>query len=285
MLLREYYLLTKPGIIRGNVMTTVAGYLLAAQGHITWLPFIGVVVGTTLVIASACVYNNVIDRDIDKKMERTAKRALATGSISVRSALIFATVLGIAGFVTLLLLTNVLTTILGVIGLVSYVVLYGYAKRHSIHGTLVGTIPGAMPLVSGYTAFTNQFDNAAWLLFLVMVCWQMPHFYAIAIYRLKDYKNAGLPVMPAKKGVSITKIQIMMYVVAFGIAAILLSMQGYTGKVFAAIMGAITVYWLYMGITGWQTTDENKWARGMFGFSLLALLALSVLLSVESFTP
>ncbi|MEO6513375.1 MAG: heme o synthase [Candidatus Saccharimonadales bacterium] len=284
-MLRDYYVLTKPGIIRGNVMTTLAGFLLAAQGHISFGVLLAVSGGTALVIASACVFNNVIDRDIDKKMVRTAKRALVTGTIAIRSALVYAVVLGIAGFIVLLLFTNVLTTVLGFIGFVSYVVFYGYAKRHSVHGTLVGTIPGAMPLVSGYTAVTNHFDTGALLLFLIMVAWQMPHFYGIAIYRLKDYAAAGLPVMPVKKGIRTTKLQIMLYVLGFAAMCGLLSIFGYAGSVFAVVMSIVSAYWLYLGAKGWKSKDDTKWARGMFGFSLIALLVMSVLLSIESLVP
>jgi heme o synthase len=285
MLAREYYHLTKPGIIRGNVMTTLAGFLLAANGHINWRVLVSVLCGTALIIASACVFNNVIDRDIDKKMARTAKRALVQGTISIRAALIYATVLGIVGFAVLLIGTNVLTSLLGLLGFVSYVVFYGIAKRRSVHGTLVGTIPGAIPLVSGYTAVTNNLDMGALLLFVIMVFWQMPHFYGIAIYRLKDYAAAGVPVMPVKKGIHTTKVQIMVYIVGFAIACLLLTLFGYTGVVFAVVMGLVSLYWLYLGAKGWQAKSDVKWARGMFGFSLITLLVMSVLLSIESLVP
>ena len=266
-------------------MTTLAGFLLAAQGHIALRPLLGVLVGTTLVIASACVFNNVIDRDIDKHMERTKKRALVQGTISIRSALLFASLLGVMGFVLLTWLTNTPTVVLGLIGLVSYVVLYGYAKRNSVHGTLVGTIPGAVPLVSGYTAVTHSLDNGALLLFLIMVFWQMPHFYSIAIYRIKDYAAAKLPVMPVKNGVQTTKVQIMLYIVGFSMTCVVLSIYRYTGTTVAIGMTIVSLYWLYLGAKGWNSPDDTKWARGMFGFSLLALLTFSALLGVESLVP
>lgn len=266
-------------------MTTIAGFLLAANGHIRIGLLIAAVTGTALVIASACVFNNIIDRDIDKKMSRTKKRALVQGSISIRAAILYGVVLGLLGFAILLAFINLLTTLLGLIGLVFYVVFYGIAKRKSVHGTLVGTIPGAMPIVAGYTAVTNSFDSAALLLLVIMVFWQMPHFFGIAIFRFKDYKAAGLPVMPVKAGIATTKIQIMLYVAAFAAACILLSNAHYTGTVFAVVMTLISLYWLWLGFKGWATRDDTKWARGMFGFSLLALLVLSVLLSIESFIP
>lgn len=284
-MLRDYYVLTKPGIIQGNVMTTVAGFLLAAKGHVAIGLLLAAIGGTALVIASACVFNNVIDRNIDKKMSRTGKRALVKGTISVRSALLYATILGILGFAILLLFTNVLTTLLGLIGFVFYIIIYGIAKRRSEHGTLVGTIPGAMPIVAGYTAVTNQLDLGAWLLFLIMVIWQMPHFYGIAIFRIKDYAAAGIPVMPLKRGMASTKIQTMLYIAAFAAACIWLSNAHYTGITFAVGMTVVSLYWLWLGFKGWRTSDDTKWARGMFGFSLVVLLVMSVLLGIASFTP
>jgi heme o synthase len=266
-------------------MTAIAGFLLAAQGHIAAKPLVGVILGTALVIASACVYNNVIDRDIDKKMERTKKRALVQGTISIRAALLYASVLGLIGFVILALYTNAITTLLGLIAIISYVILYGIAKRKSVHGTLVGTIPGAIPLVAGYTAATGALDTGAFLLFAIMVFWQMPHFYGIGIFRLKDYAKAGLPIMPVVEGIRTTKILIMIYVAGFTVACLLLSGAHYTGIVFAAVMTLVSLYWLWLGLKGWRTKDDTKWARGMFGFSLLVLLVLSLMLSIESFMP
>src|SRR4051812_28720954 len=114
--------MTKPGIVRGNLVTLTAAYLLASKGHFVLGTFVAVFVGTALIIASACVVNNYIDRSIDEKMERTKKRALVVGTISARSALIYATVLGIIGFASLILYTNVLTTITGLIAYIFYVI-------------------------------------------------------------------------------------------------------------------------------------------------------------------
>src|SRR5262249_4458865 len=146
-------------------------------------------VGMGLIIASACIFNNYIDRELDAKMARTQKRALVTHEISVAAALLFAIALGAAGFVVLSR-TNPLTVAVGPTAIITYVIFYGWARRHSVHGTLVGTIPGAASLVAGYTAATGRLDTAAWLLFAIMVVWQMAHFYSIATYRLADYKAA-----------------------------------------------------------------------------------------------
>ena len=204
-MIKTYYLLTKPGIIYGNSINTAGGFLLAAKGVIDPLLFLAALIGTAFVIGSACVFNNYIDREIDEKMARTKKRALVTGDIPVKNALIFGTLLGILGFLILFSYTNLLTGVIGVIGVVMYVVVYGYFKRRTVHGTLIGSISGAIPPVAGYTAVTNLIDTGAILLFLILVFWQMPHFYAIAVYRIEDYKKAGIPVLSVVKGIPTTK--------------------------------------------------------------------------------
>jgi heme o synthase len=282
---RAYYLLTKPGIIRGNVVTALAGFLLAAGTEINLGLLIAVLAGISLVIGSACVFNNYIDRGIDEKMERTKKRGLVSGEVSPANAIIYATLLGIIGFVILLVYTNSLTAFLGLIGFIDYVILYGISKRRSPLGTIVGSISGAMPIAAGYTAVTNRFDLGALLLFVILVCWQMPHFYAIAIYRLNDYKEAGLPVLPIKKGIYRTKVQMLLYLLAFIAAIVSLTALGYTGVVYLAVMLALSLYWLWRGLQGFSTSNDAKWARNMFLFSLIIILVFSLIISIDSLLP
>jgi protoheme IX farnesyltransferase len=280
----KYYELTKPGIVYSNAMTAAAGFLLASKGHVRFGLLLTLLAGTGLIIASACVFNNYIDRGIDSKMSRTKKRATASGKISALWVNIYATILGLAGFIVLSQ-TNLLTFLIGVAAFISYVILYGLAKRKTVHGTLVGTLPGSASLVAGYTAATNRLDIAALLLFLIMLTWQMAHFYSIAIFRLKDYKKAGLPVMPAVKGVKLTKLQIVFYIFAFIIASVDLSFFGYAGVSYLIVVPGLGVYWLFRAINGFKARSDTKWARSMFGFSLIALLAFSIMISLDSFLP
>ncbi|HZL07692.1 MAG TPA: heme o synthase [Candidatus Dormibacteraeota bacterium] len=281
-MIKTYYDLTKPGIIYGNALTAAAGFLLAAAGHVNFGLLVATVAGTCLVIASACVFNNYIDRGIDRKMTRTRRRALVNGTISGRDALVFGTVLGLAGFAVLGFWVNAVVFVIGLVALFDYVVLYGVAKRRSVHGTLVGSIAGAAPVVAGYCAVTGRFDAGALILFLILACWQMPHFYAIAIYRFDDYKAAGLPVLPVKQGLRAAKIQIMLYVIAFIIANGLLTIFGYAGYTYLAVMSALGLAWLGFGLKGFNAADDKRWARQMFLGSLIIILALSLMLSVGS---
>ncbi|MEO7617386.1 MAG: heme o synthase [Candidatus Saccharibacteria bacterium] len=282
----EYYKLTKPGIIRGNILTAEGGFFLASKGHVDIWLFIAMVVGTSLVIASACVFNNYIDRDIDAAMERTKDRALVHGRISARSALTYASILGILGILVLAFYTNLSTVMVGIVGFIAYVFIYTQTKRTTVHGTLLGTISGSMPIVAGYVSVTNQLDLGALLLFLILVFWQMPHFFGIAIYRLDDYAAAKIPVLPVVKGIARTKVQILIYIIGFITATILLSLFSYTGLVFAVVMASLGIYWFWLGFKDYKTAkNDAKWGKKMFLFSLIVILSLSVMLSVDSFLP
>jgi protoheme IX farnesyltransferase len=282
--IKKYYLLTKPGIIRGNLMTAVAGFLFASNGDVHFLDLIILLLGIALVIAAACVANNYIDRDIDRKMERTKKRPLVTGDISTKSAIIYACLLGLMGFILLLQL-GYLTVLIGMVGVIDYVVVYGYAKRRSVHGTLIGGISGATALVAGYVAVTNSLDLTAAFLFLIMLVWQMPHFYAIAIYRRQDYLAAGLPVMSVVKGVRYTQVLTIIYIALYTVSAATLPASGYTGVTYFIVMTVLSLAWLWMAILGLANKDNAKWGHQIFGFSLIVLIVFSVLLSVNNFLP
>ncbi len=284
MNVRAYYRLTKPGIIYGNLLTTTSGFLLACHFHIHYALLLATLLGVALVIASACVINNYIDRDIDAVMSRTKERALVTGAISETAATFFGVGLGAVGFCVLFLSVNMLTALLGIIAFLDYVILYGIYKRRSVHGTLIGSIAGAIPPVAGYTAVTNRLDSGAIILFLIMVCWQMPHFYSIAIYRLKDYKSASIPVLPVKKGITTTKLYILWYIGAFAISAPLLSVFGYTGYIYLVLSAALGLLWLSKGITT-PSSDPTKWAKSMFLFSLIVICAISVLIPLGAVLP
>lgn len=282
MKIKAYYRLTKPGIIYGNTIAGIAGFLFASQGMISWMKLAAFMVGLALVIACACVLNNIIDRKIDRKMKRTKKRAMVTGEIGKASAYTYAAVLGSVGFSLLLLFTNWLAALLGAIALVFYVVIYGIAKRKTEYGTLVGTIPGAIPPIAGYAAVTGQFDIASGLIFVAMVMWQMAHFYSIAIFRAKDYAAAGVPVWAVKRGVASTRRQILGFVILFIIASLSLSIFGYTGIVYAFVMAFVGVLWLMRAVQGLRAEEGGAWAGKMFSFSLIVLLTFCGALAVDA---
>ncbi|KHS89924.1 MULTISPECIES: heme o synthase [Pectobacterium] len=286
-MIKQYLQVTKPGIIFGNLISVIGGFLLAAQGRIDYPLFFATLVGVSFVVASGCVFNNVIDRDIDKKMERTKNRVLVKGLISLKVTLVYASLLGIAGFALLYIAANPLAMWLAVMGFVVYVGVYSlYMKRHSVYGTLIGSLSGAAPPVIGYCAVSNQFDAGALILLLIFSLWQMPHSYAIAIFRFKDYQAANIPVLPVVKGISVAKHHITLYIVAFAVATLMLSLGGYAGYKYLIVAAAVSVWWLGMALSGYKNAiDDRVWARKLFVFSIVAITSLSVMMSVDSMAP
>lgn len=269
-MLKDYYRLTKPGIIKGNLLSSIAGFLIASRNGFDWTAFVYMMIGLSFVIGSGCVFNNIIDRDIDRKMERTRKRAVANGVISIKNASIFGTVLLFLGLLILFSLLNPLTSCVAFFGWVFYTIVYTLSKRKTSYATLIGSISGAVPPVVGYTAIANRLDLGALLLFTILVVWQMPHFYAIALFRIEDYKKASIPVLPIVDGIDATKLQIVAYIAAFIIVSLLLTFFGYTGIIYLIIMLVLSSYWLYKGVSGYRK-DFLSWSKMMFGVSLLVL--------------
>ncbi|MDP1834708.1 MAG: heme o synthase [Chlamydiales bacterium] len=277
----NYYLLTKPGIVMGNLVTFAAGFLLAAKGVIDFGLFLATLIGLALIMASACVFNNYIDRKIDKKMSRTKDRALVTGLISSRHAILFAIGLAIVGNIILLEYTNLLTVGITSVGFFVYVVLYSLWKCHTIYGTAIGSIAGAVPPVVGYCAVSNNFDMGALILFTMMVLWQMPHFFAIAMYHYDDYVAAGVPVLPIKKGALRAKIHMVLYVIGFVAAAMMLTLFNYTGFVYLAVVAVLGIAWLRLTIQGFKSHDDKLWGFHMFRLSLVMIGAVCIVIPFD----
>ncbi|HEJ6928764.1 TPA: protoheme IX farnesyltransferase [Serratia marcescens] len=281
-MIKQYLQVTKPGIIFGNLISVVGGFLLASKGNIDYPLFLATLVGVSLVVASGCVFNNYIDRDIDKKMERTKNRVLVKGLIAPSVTLVYATALGIVGFALLYIAANPLAMWLAVMGFVVYVGVYSlYMKRHSVYGTLIGSLSGAAPPVIGYCAVTNEFDAGALILLAIFSLWQMPHSYAIAIFRFKDYQAANIPVLPVVKGISVAKNHITVYILAFMIATLMLTLVGYAGYKYLIVAAAVSVWWLGMALRGYKTENDSVWARKLFVFSIVAITSLSVMMSID----
>lgn len=280
-MIKTYYLLTKPGIILGNAITAIGGFALASRGHIDWQLFLITLVGLAGIIASACVFNNYIDRHSDEKMERTKNRPLVQGLVSERNALLFATALGIAGTTILTLYTNFLAVSVALLGFFVYVVVYSLCKYYTMYATLIGSIAGATPPVVGYCAVSNHLDIGALLLFVILIFWQMPHFFAIALFRFNDYVTALIPVLPAEKGIEVTKRHMLLYVIAFTITSMLLTVFGYTGIIYLCVVAILGCAWLWLSFQGFKNDNHIVWARKMFIFSLIIITTLCFSISFD----
>jgi len=282
-MLKDYYRLIKPGIIYANVLTGLAGYLYASKWHIAVRVLVSMLIGTSLIIAAAAIVNNYTDRGIDALMERTKNRALVTGRINWRIALLLATICLTLGIVCIAVEVNYLVLAIGLGAYVIYTIPYAIAKRTSPYSTLIGAVPGAASITAGYCAFSGSLDRSAALLFLLMVFWQMPHFYAIGLRRLKDYKAAQLKIMPVVYGARRTKIEMKAYISLFLAANLCLSIFGDTKVIYALVMTLISLLWLTKA--GAPKESQTAWAKGMFILSLQVLLVFSLMLSIGRFLP
>ncbi len=266
---RQYYRLAKPGIVYGNTFSLIAGYFycVAAGGSFSILSFAYAVVGTALVMGSACAANNIIDRDIDIYMKRTKERSLVTGKIKPLYAGIFSAVLVAIGL-ALLALINLTVVLLAIVGWILYVIPYTYLKRVTYHATLVGTLPGAVPPLIGYYAAGGTSLTVAIILFLILVTWQMVHFYAIAIFRHAEYAAANVPIITVVKGIDTTVSHMQVWAI---LSALTLALSiFYADLVYAVLVTALVGWWLRA--TVYDTDDPIKWSRKVFFSSLLFLV-------------
>ncbi len=196
-MLQDYIQLTKPRITWLILMSTGVGFFFGAlNGGWTWAVLLNTLIGTGLIASGTAALNQWWEREADKKMKRTELRPLAAERISPAGALVFAIGLSIAGFVELWLGANLLTGLLGLFTLLTYLLIYTPLKQRTPHATTVGAIPGAMPPLIGFAAAYGSLTSEAWILFAILFLWQFPHFYAIAWMYREDYSRAGIRMLP-----------------------------------------------------------------------------------------
>ncbi len=277
---RKVYRLTKPGIVYGNTFALLSGYLFFALNTdgFLWLPLIGAVIGTAAIMASACVINNVLDRDIDSKMARTRQRASVTGEVSVGAATMLAIGLFVLGVLVLFSLTSIKALCFAVLGWILYAFVYTYVKRLTYHGTLVGAIPGALPPVIGFYAVDNNRYPEAIMLFVILVAWQMIHFYAIAIFRCHDYEAAGIPVISIVKGLRRTLFDMRLWLIVLLIWLGLSSIAA--GWQYSLLMLPLGLWMLSRVYRPLNQTTVETWSRQVFGSSLVFLAYWLAILAV-----
>lgn len=283
---KDFVYLAKPGILFDNMITAFGGFWVASRGSIDWMLLIYMMIGTTLVVASGCVLNNYLDRDMDSRMERTRKRALPSGRMSSTIVLCYGAALGLAGLVLLTFKVNVLAALLGLIGLFVYVVVYtAWLKRTSVWNTVVGSISGSMPPVIGYAAVAGTLDMGALILFVILFLWQPPHFWALAIRRKKDYSAAGFQMLPSVKGNYQTKISMVRYVVPLVPASMLLYLYGYVGEIYLYTSALLGLFWAVMCVMGFRAKteeEEDRWAKRFFVFSINYLTILFLVMVIDT---
>ncbi|RDI47592.1 heme o synthase [Falsibacillus pallidus] len=276
--MKDFLALIKIGIVNSNLITTFTGMWLAFVFTGTHFlssldTIIYTLLGSSFIIAGSCALNNFIDRDIDPIMERTKGRPTVTGKMSGGKVLTIG-----FGFITLgtilLFMTTFMAGVIGLIGIFSYVVLYTmWSKRLYVSNTIIGSISGAVPPLIGWAAVDPNLSVTAWMLFVMMFIWQPPHFYALAMKRVEEYRAAGIPMLPVVKGFKTTKNHIVAWVV------LLLPIPFFMiplGIPFVILATLFNIGWLILGIAGYKMKDDLKWAKLMFVYSLNYLTILFV---------
>ncbi|MUK89564.1 protoheme IX farnesyltransferase [Ornithinibacillus sp. L9] len=281
-LLSDLKALIKVGIVNSNLMTATVGFLLAL--HFTnssflanWDIFLLTMAGSALVIAGGTILNNWYDADIDPVMVRTKNRPTVTGRFTLKTVLILgvaSTILGLA----FLLFTTVEATLIALFGWFAYVVLYTmWSKRKYTLNTVVGSFSGAVPPLIGWAAIDPNLHIVPVVLFLIMFIWQTPHFLALAMKKVDDYKAANIPMLPVVYGFEFTKRQIVIYI------ACLLPLPFFLtslGAIFVTIATLLNVGWLLIAIRGFFVKDDLKWANMIFIYSLNYLTILFVMMAI-----
>jgi protoheme IX farnesyltransferase len=282
---RDYYALTKPGVVQLLVFTAIVGMFLASPGMVPWDVLIAASLGIGLAAAAGAVVNQVLDQRIDAQMARTRNRPLPQGRVSERDALAFAMGLGLAGLTVLVLFVNALTAALTFFSLIGYAVVYTvYLKRATPQNIVIGGAAGAAPPVLGWTAVTNAVDPHALLLFLIIFTWTPPHFWALAIARRTDYERADIPMLPVTHGEELTKTFVVYYTILLLLVTVLPSITGMTGLFYT--FGALSLGggFLYYALKLKLAPREDS-PMTTFRYSIWYLMALFSFLLIDHYIP
>jgi heme o synthase len=277
----DYLEILKPQILLLIVITAVSAMGFAAHGWPgTWL-LVATVTGLCLTSGGSSVLNHWYDRDIDRRMSRTANRPVASGRIAARDALVIGNVLGLAGVIWLGILVNWPAALWALAGFLCYVLVYTvWLKRRTPQNIVIGGAAGAIPPLVGWAAVTGRTDLAAVALFLIVFLWTPPHFWAIAIMLEDDYEAAGIPMLPNVAGREATSRQITLYAALLLAASFLPVVLGELGVLYAAAAALLGGRFLWLAVDLMQKPDIPG-ARRTFRFSLLYLAALFVAMALD----
>lgn len=274
------YELTKPGITRLVLVTAAAGYYLGSRGGFDVVRFAHTLIGTALVAAGSGALNQLRERAVDATMDRTRARPLPSGRVTPRTAGVFAVTAAVAGVAYLAWRVNAITAALAALTVVSYVFLYTPLKRLTTLNTLVGAVPGALPIVGGWTAAGGAVDATAVALFWILFVWQLPHFLALAWMYREDYRKAGFAMLSVRDETGrATARMALLYAAALVPLSLVPTLRGLTGEVY--FFGALALSAAYAGAALLFARGVSRRRAGrLFGMSILylpLLLALMVL--------
>ena len=278
----DLFEISKPRIALLVLLTTFAGMWLAGGGHVPLDLVIYTLIGTSLASASSGALNNYVDREVDKLMARTRNRALPTSRLQPQQALWFGAILSISSFAILFYLVNPLTAYLALGTTFFYVVIYTiWLKRTSPLCTEIGGVAGALPPVIGWAAVTNDISWQAMVMFLIMFIWQPPHFWALALIRVDEYRKANLPMLPVVSGMEVTKFRMLLYTIVLIPVSTTMYWFNLSGPIY--LVAALVLSIIYLGITidFARKPITHQSTKRLFGFSIIYLCGLFVFIFAD----
>ncbi len=278
--LADFVELTKPNIVVFILATVTAGYYLGSSGALSVGTLVHALIGSALVAAGSNALNQLLEREIDARMRRTRTRPLPSGRLHTSESAVFAWVLGVLGVGYLLVFTNAVVALLAAATLGSYVFVYTPLKRLTSLSTLVGAVPGALPIVGGWAAATGEVPLESWVLFAILFLWQLPHFLALAWLYREDYARAGLRMLSVTDGADATFRQALLYAVALLPVSLTLTVLGTTGL--AYFVGAALLAVVLIAATAAVAADHSATkARRLFLVTIVYLPAMLALMVVD----
>jgi len=279
----DYLELTKPRVVALMILTSVIGMMLAVPGMVPLDALILGNLGIALCAGSAAAINHLVDRQVDLKMARTRNRPVATGRVDPVPASLFAFVIGALGTYILVAYVNMLTAVLTILSLVGYAVVYTlWLKRATPQNIVIGGLAGAAPPLLGWTAVTGEIHPHALLLVLIIFAWTPPHFWALAVHRLDDYREAKIPMLPVTHGEKYTKLNILLYTLIMFAVTLLPFVFGMFSWIYlagAVVLGGIFLYWSVIMIIG----KDPEAGMSTFKYSILYLMLLFVVMLADHY--
>ena len=280
---KDFYILTKPNVVALMILTSVIGMFMAVPGWVPWQPLVLGNLGIALCAGAAAAVNHIIDQRIDTKMARTANRPVATGVVSTRQAVWFASIIGALGMAILLIWVNALTAWLTLASLVGYAFIYTmFLKRATPQNIVIGGLAGAAPPLLGWTAVTGEVHGHGLLLVLIIFAWTPPHFWALAIHRKEEYALVDIPMLPVTHGDAFTRLHILLYTIVMFIITVLPFVTRLSGPLYlagAVVLGLIFLYWSLAMIFHWREDAPIQ----TFKYSIFYLMALFVVMLVDHY--
>ncbi|MEK8044990.1 heme o synthase [Ideonella margarita] len=279
----QYYALTKPRVVQLIVFCAVIGMLLAAPGLPSWRILVAATAGIWLVAGAAAAFNCLIEREIDRRMKRTAWRPTAKGELPEAQTLMFSGVLCSIGCAVLWIWVNPLTMWLTLGTFVGYAIIYTVVlKPLTPQNIVIGGASGAMPPVLGWAAVRGDAGPEAWLLCLIIFLWTPPHFWALALYRAEEYRASGLPMLPVTHGAELTRLHVFLYTIILLAGTMLPFIYGMSGSIY--LVSALVLGLAFMAYAWrlWRNYSDAL-ARQTFRFSILHLSLLFAALLVDHY--